>query len=122
MDAALSRAPTRLPVGVGGVETGFLEAGDREESFGPIPVEIGSTDQKLCAWTRRRQIFFLQLPTSLFVVVAATGNRFDRGGVRFAKAESDVRFGQVDLSASTRRPRIDEWGGVCLLKETGSDE
>ena len=59
-----SRAPTRLPVGVGGVETGFLETGDREELFGPIPVEIGSTDQKLCAWTRRRQIFFLQLPAS----------------------------------------------------------
>ena len=59
-----SRAPTRLPVGVGGVETGFLEAGDRKESFGPIPVEIGSTVPKLCAWTRRRQIFFLQLPAS----------------------------------------------------------
>ena len=56
------------------------------------------------------------------VVVAATGNRFDRGGVRFAKAESDVRFGRVDLSASTRRQRIDEWGGVRLLEETGSDE
>ena len=46
----------------------------------------------------------------------------DRGGVRFAKAESDVRFGRVDLSASTRRQRIDEWGGVRLLEETGSDE
>ena len=57
-----SRAPRRLPAGVGGVETGFLEAGDRKESFGPIPVEIGSTVPKLCAWTRRRQIFFLQLP------------------------------------------------------------
>ena len=42
-----SRAPTRLPVGVGGVETGFLEAGDRKESFGPIPVQIEATVPKL---------------------------------------------------------------------------
>ena len=41
---------------------------------------------------------------------------------RFAKAGSDVRVSRVDLSASTRRQRIDEWGGVRLLEETESDE
>ena len=34
------KAPTRLPVGVGGVETGSLEAGDRCGSNGGGPVAI----------------------------------------------------------------------------------
>ena len=79
-----SKAPTRLPVGVGGVETGFLEARDREESFGPIPVEIGSTVAKLCT-------FLPAAPGVVLSFVVAIVDQVQQRSVSFSSSSSRRR-------------------------------
>ena len=42
-----SQAATQLPVGVGGVDEGSLEAAEHDGSIGGSPVEIGAAIQNL---------------------------------------------------------------------------